>query len=189
MKTQAVRIIAGNFRGRKIHFPSGDSVRPTPDRVKETLFNWLRADILDACCLDLFAGSGALGFEAISRGAKEVVMIDSSKEVIKQLQQTSQELKLTNVEMIYSVFPSISLSKKFDIVFLDPPFHKNLVQLALDYLINRQLLNASALVYAETERTVMLKIPEQFEILKESIAGDVRFQLLRASDNPIEKLS
>lgn len=179
MKNQTVRIIAGNFRSRKIHFPVIEGLRPTPDRVKETLFNWLRTEVLDASCLDLFAGSGSLGFEAVSRGAKDVVMVDASRPVVTQLQQTVQELKLNNTEVICAAFPDIALSKKFDIVFLDPPFHKGLSQQSLDYLIKHAVVKPEGLVYVESESTVTLSLPEQLTLVKESVAGDVRFQLLR----------
>ena len=177
MKTQTVRIIAGKFRSRKIHFPDAEGLRPTPDRVKETLFNWLRSDILDARCLDLFAGSGALGFEAVSRGAKEVVMVDASRAVIAQLQQTAQALTIDNVHLIQAAFPQVTLSQSFDIVFIDPPFHCGLAQQALDYLIRHPLLSPHARVYVETEKAEMLTLPEQFELLKDEVAGDVRFRL------------
>ena len=179
MKNQTVRIIAGHFRSRKIHFPDIEGLRPTPDRVKETLFNWLQTSILGATCLDLFAGSGALGFDAASRGAADVVMVDSSKQVVTQLQKTIQELKLENVEVFCAAFPNIQLTTKFDIVFLDPPFHQNLVQQALDYLVTHSVLKKAALIYIETEKTIIPTLPKEFELLKESTAGDVRFQLLK----------
>lgn len=186
MKTQTVRIIAGHFRSRKLHFPDVEGLRPTPDRIKETLFNWLRTDILDAVCLDLFAGSGSLGFEAVSRGAKEVVMVDSSRVVIEQLQQTIEMLQIKNVDCSCAVFPSVSFPKKFDIVFLDPPFRKGLVQEALDYLVNRNCLNAHALIYVEMEKSASLMLPSSIQILKEELAGEVKFMLLHQS---IEKFS
>src|ERR1700729_3505697 len=124
----SVRIIAGVWRGRRIHFPELPALRPTPDRVRETLFNWLQHSVADARCLDLFAGSGALGLEALSRGAKEVVFVEqavaASRALQEQLTRFGGERKGRVTEMGATRFLR-GPATPFDIVFLDPPFGRN----------------------------------------------------------------
>jgi 16S rRNA (guanine966-N2)-methyltransferase len=125
-----LRIIGGRWRGRKIRFLPLPGLRPTSDRIRETLFNWLMPTIKDARCLDLFAGSGALSFEALSRGAQSAVMIDQSPQVIAVLQENAALLKINTAEFYCATSPQ-GLKKlhltPFDIVFLDPPFHQQLI--------------------------------------------------------------
>jgi len=146
-----VRIIGGSMRGRKIRFVDGEGLRPTLDRIRETVFNWLAADISGANCLDLFAGSGALGFEALSRGARSVALVDSSKQVTQSLSKNIATLGIVNAQLS-NLFADQYLrqnTEKFDVVFLDPPFGKMLLESVLDQL--KPHLASNALVYVEQE--------------------------------------
>jgi 16S rRNA (guanine966-N2)-methyltransferase len=185
-KNGEVRIIGGQWRGRKIAVPTEDGVRPTPDRVRETLFNWLAPHIQDAVCLDAYAGSGALGFEALSRGAKLVTFVDSNPTIIKQLEQTAELLKTEAVDIVLAKFPRqfAPLSKggetQFDIVFLDPPFSKNYLPGACHFLEDNFLLAPNALIYLECEVILdVLDIPNNWEIIKQQEAGDVQYCLIK----------
>jgi len=152
-KINQIRIIGGTMRGRKITFTDGEGLRPTLDQVRETLFNWLVADIHGAVCLDLYAGSGALGFEAISRGAKSVVMVDASSKVTDRLTENLQTLSINNVK-IFNRKAEKFLEKNqqlFDLIFLDPPFEKGM----LDSILNKikPYLSENALIYVEQENS------------------------------------
>lgn len=150
-----VRIIAGKWRSRKITFPAIPGLRPTHDRIRETLFNWLMNDIEGATCLDLFAGSGVLGFEALSRGAKHVTFVDNSPEVIASLKKNVATLNVESfADIIQAECPDSLLTLKhapFDIVFLDPPFFQNLIPATIDWLEGSNYLEAGALIYVEME--------------------------------------
>ncbi len=176
-----VRIIAGKWRGRKITFPSLVGLRPTADRIRETLFNWLMNDIGGAVCLDLFAGSGALGFEALSRGAKHVTFVDSSAAVISALKENSDVLQINNCKIVKSDFLKINFTRdqKFNIVFLDPPFRKNFVIPAIDYLIKNNLLDKNALVYIEMETNLLFETIDNFEVVKQCDTSNFHYFLLR----------
>ena len=129
-RTNEIRIIGGQWRSRKLQFPSVEGLRPTPDRVRETLFNWLRDDIEDARCLDLFAGSGALGFEAASRGAANVVMVDADAKVGSALRQACGVLDAPVVHICQdnALRYLAGLPSSFDVIFLDPPFNKGWIE-------------------------------------------------------------
>ena len=176
-----VRIIGGTARRRLIHFPDGDGLRPTPDRVRETLFNWLGQDLTGRVCLDLFAGSGALGFEAASRHAKRVVMIEQSRVVHRALQDNAKQLQLTNV-VLFNTDALNWLARdqtSFDVVFIDPPFASDLLAQCLAVL--HPHLASDALVYAECAAWPDL---EGWEMLRELKAGMVRCGLLRRILSP-----
>lgn len=177
-----LRIIAGQWRGRKINFPNIANIRPTPDRVRETLFNWLAPYVVDACCLDAFAGSGALSFEALSRGAKSVIAIDQAPTVIQALQENAAILKAENLAILAGRFPEILLTikpQKFDIIFLDPPFKQNLIAPSLQALIENNLLADKALIYIEAEKELTaLPIPAAWQIFRSKIAGQVGYHLI-----------
>lgn len=178
---RSVRIIAGNWRSRKISFLDLPHIRPTPNRIRETLFNWLSPIIAGANCLDAFAGSGALGFEALSRGAKSVTMIESSLETVKVLKKNAETLNAENLEIIHGFFPEVLSHinhKKFDIVFLDPPFHQNLILPAANYLQNNHYLTASSYVYIETERHVQLQLPDNWKVFRHKQTGEVEYSLV-----------
>ena len=179
----SVRIIAGVWRGRRIHFPDLPTLRPTPDRVRETLFNWLQHLIADTRCLDLFAGSGALGLEALSRGASEVVFVEqfpaAARTLQEQLVRLGGESKGRVMEMGAARFLRTA-SKPFDIVFLDPPFGTNALAEYVPMLDSGQWLAAGSLVYLENERSAGLPIlPAHWELLKSKSAGEVGYHLAR----------
>jgi 16S rRNA (guanine966-N2)-methyltransferase len=179
--SQQLRIIGGTWRGRKLSFPDLAEIRPTPNRVKETLFNWLAPVIQGAYCLDLFAGSGALGFEALSRGAEHVVMVDKSPTVIEHLRASCQLLKTTHVTLYQAEAPDrlILPDKAFDIIFLDPPFHHKLIKPSCEWLQAHHLINPHTLIYIETERAAkILPIPASWQIKKQGTTTETAYYLL-----------
>ena len=175
-KPGKVRIIAGQYRGRRIDVAEGADLRPTPDRVRETLFNWLGQWLDGRACLDLFAGSGALGFEAASRGATRVVMVESDRAALARLEATRGALGAAQVEVVagdahaYLARPG----ERFDVVFLDPPFRQNALPAILAALPPR--LASGARVY--TESAAPLQAPSAWSVLRSERAGQVHFQLL-----------
>jgi len=181
---QQLRIIGGEWRGRKLNFPDVEGLRPTPDRVRETLFNWLATYVPGGRCLDLFSGSGALGFEALSRGANHVTLVDNSPEVIYQLRQNIQLLKTQNAELISSSAidwlesRSSDLEIQYDVVFMDPPFRKDLTPLCCLLLEQKKMLAAHAMIYVETESEVTeLTVPDNWTLHREKKAGQVTYRL------------
>ncbi|GAB3268342.1 RsmD family RNA methyltransferase [Chitinimonas naiadis] len=172
-----LRIIGGEYRRRILPFPDGEGLRPTPDRVRETLFNWLGQELHGWHCLDLFAGSGALGFEAASRGAARVVMIEQARPALTALRDNSQLLGARSVEVIQADALSwmARCQEQFDVVFLDPPFSTDLLPKVLTAL--RPLLKPEARVYFETANWPAL---EDWELLREGKAGVVFYGLLAA---------
>lgn len=155
---QTVRITGGLYRGKKLFFPDVKGLRPTSSRIKETLFNWLMHDIQGASCLDAFAGSGALGFEAFSRGAKRVVLLESSKEVVASLLKTAKTFNSPALSILHQdALTYLETSKEcFDIIFLDPPFSKNYLPKSLALLAESNLLIAGGLVYLESPDKLLL---------------------------------
>lgn len=177
-----LRIIAGLWRGRKINFPAIPGLRPTPDRVRETLFNWLAPTITGARCLDLFAGSGALGLEALSRGADYVQFVDSNPAVIKHLRAYLNQFAITK-GTIFQGNGTVALPQMgnaFDIVFIDPPFRQNLIFPCLQWLQQPGWLAVDALIYLEVEAEFdVLAIPSSWEIVRNKQAGQVRYLLIK----------
>ncbi|HIQ07893.1 MAG TPA: 16S rRNA (guanine(966)-N(2))-methyltransferase RsmD [Thiotrichaceae bacterium] len=176
---QQLRIIAGQWRGRKLSFAVAPGLRPTPDRVRETLFNWLQGKLQGRRCLDLFAGSGALGFEAISRGAAEVVMVESHHDAIRYLQENIGLLKAENIELQKGdAFKYLHhCQQPFDIIFIDPPFAKDYWVELLDRIREYSLLADNGLIYIEHPKSEEIAF-EGFEILKKKQAGAVVSLLL-----------
>lgn len=175
-----LRIIGGAFRRRLLTFPQLTEIRPTPDRVRETLFNWLAPYIIDAYCLDLFAGSGALGFEALSRGARHVIMVDKSPLVIENLRANSQLLNTSQLTLYQGSAPEniILPNEPFDIVFLDPPFHHDLIKPSCEWLEKNNLITPKSLVYIETEKTAEnFNLPMNWKILKTGQTKQIRYCL------------
>jgi 16S rRNA (guanine(966)-N(2))-methyltransferase RsmD len=172
-----VRIIGGEWRSRIIEFPNAESLRPTPDRVRETLFNWLGQDLSGKRCLDLFAGAGALGFEALSRGAKELLMVERSAMVLRALRsnaerlQAGPRLRLATADALEFL---LGAQQRFDIVFLDPPYGGDLLQRVLPML--HQVLAPEAVVYAECNAP--WTPGPHWRILKSSRAASVHFYLM-----------
>jgi 16S rRNA (guanine966-N2)-methyltransferase len=176
------RVIAGKWRSRKISFPGDlESVRPTADRVKETLFNWLQLKIDGAHCLDLFAGSGALALEACSRNAGGVVALDSDSNVMKSLSENCQLLDCNNIDLITTdamqwLAQENQGQYQFDIVFLDPPFGKNLLADCCALLEAGNFLSPGAVVYLESEKSLDdLVLPDSWQLFKNKKAGQVYF--------------
>jgi 16S rRNA (guanine966-N2)-methyltransferase len=181
----SVRIIAGIWRGRRVQFPDMPALRPTPDRVRETLFNWLQRSIAGSRCLDLFAGSGALGLEALSRGAAEVVFVEqfpaAARTLQEQLVRLGGESKGRVMEMGAARFLRTP-PKAFDIVFLDPPFGTNALAQYVPMLDSGQWLAAGSLVYLENERSAGVpSLPAHWELLKSKSAGEVGYHLARVN--------
>jgi 16S rRNA (guanine966-N2)-methyltransferase len=172
-----VRIIAGEWRGRLINFPQVEGLRPTPDRVRETLFNWLGQTLDGKTCLDLFAGSGALGFEALSRGARRVVMVEQNPQVLKALQENARKLGADRLDLVAGDgLKTLSRTGKvFDVIFLDPPFHHGILPLLWPLLPDR--LAPDGFIYAETEQA--LEPGEEWEVWRSGRAGNVFYCLLK----------
>ncbi|GAA5007671.1 16S rRNA (guanine(966)-N(2))-methyltransferase RsmD [Acinetobacter puyangensis] len=179
MKNQ-LRIIGGEFKRRQLPFATLDGLRPTPDRIRETLFNWLMWDIQGAKVLDLCAGSGALGFEALSRGAKQVVMIEPNPQQSKFLKQNIAVLKTEQVQIIQTTAQQAlaTLHENFDLVFLDPPYALNLWQ-ELAEQVNPKL-NKDALIYVEANQDLnTLTLPVDWKLIKNTKAGVVKAGLFQ----------
>ena len=179
-----VRIIGGKHRGRKIHFPDALGLRPTPDRVKETLFNWLMYDIADAKCLDLFAGSGSLGLEALSRGAKSITLLEKQNVVFASLKKTIAEMKIeTAVQLIQAdalSWLTQNSPQVFDIVFIDPPFQEKLWIPVLETLKNHGWINYNSLIYIEFSENSLPNLSETpWEVIKHKKMGAVECALLK----------
>lgn len=174
-----LRIIGGRWRGRKLAFPEVPGLRPTPDRIRETLFNWLSPVISGARCLDLFCGSGALSLEALSRGAGHATMIDLSTKVIRQLQQNLALLDCNNAQLIQADALSwLSAAARgpgngYDIIFLDPPFRQQLLNQCCGEIADRALLNPGGLVYLEMEADAAPALPTSWKIHRQTKAGNV----------------
>ena len=181
MMKQMVRIIGGKYRGRKLHFPDIKGLRPTSDRIRETLFNWLMYDIQDASVLDAFAGSGALGFEAASRGARSVVMVEASKIATNGLRKQADLWgDVTTTILCQDVLDYLQHCKNaFDIIFLDPPFGTQLLNSAIDLILKRNLLAPQGIIYVETSITNSFDA-SVLTIIKEKKAGQVCYRLLKS---------
>ncbi len=175
-----LRIIGGHWRSRKLKFINAPNLRPTPDRVRETLFNWLQKATINARCLDLFAGSGALGLEALSRGAMEVVFVEKHRAAAQQLLQNLLLLKSSNrIIQTHAKDYLQKESKEFDIIFLDPPFRQNYIPQILDIIQEKQLLAANGLIYLEQEAEQDYHWQKWgLEPIKATKAGQVKSYLL-----------
>jgi 16S rRNA (guanine966-N2)-methyltransferase len=181
----SVRIIGGIWRGRRVSFPDIPGLRPTPDRVRETLFNWLQKSIVGARCLDLFAGSGALGLEALSRGAGHAVFVEQTPAVCRVLQQTLESLRGTANARIMEMGAARYLrtpGEPFDIVFLDPPFGRNALAEYVPLIEAGGWVKPAGLLYLENEReSAVPDLPPHWELLKSKSAGQVGYHLVRAN--------
>lgn len=176
-----VRIIGGVWRSRRLVFPASDGLRPTPDRVRETVFNWLTPQLPGASCLDLFAGSGAFGFEALSRGAARAVLVEKRLDVAAALRHNREQLKTELADIVhadavaYLRAPAVA----FDIVFIDPPYASNLLTPCIDLLDTRGWLKPDALIYLEAPKGVAPPLPETWQLVHSKIAGQVGYHLAR----------
>ena len=164
-----------------LEFPDAPGLRPTPDRVRETLFNWLGQDLTGRRCLDLFAGSGALGMEAASRGAAEVVMVESNRAVFRALQENMQKLKLTNIVLRNEDGLNLASSgnEQFDVIFLDPPFQSDYLEKLMP-LLGRQL-TPEGLLYIESG--TKFDAGAAWQVYKQGRASAVHYQLLQLMQN------
>lgn len=176
-----LRIIGGIWRGRKLSFPDVDGLRPTGDRIRETLFNWLAPDIQGARCLDLFAGSGALGLEALSRGAQSSLLLEKHAAAAQQLKSNLQLLQADNgrVEQVDSLhwLKQQHPAYPFDIIFIDPPFALDLWAPIAAALEAKAWLSDEALVYLEAPRDAQLQLPANWQLHRDKQAGQVSFRL------------
>ncbi len=180
--SNSFRLIAGKWRGKRLSLEANAQLRPTGDRVRETLFNWLSADITNSKCLDLFAGSGSLGFEALSRGAAYCGFVETDKHTAQQIQKNCDLLELSakqvgvSTKSAFEFLDSVS-KKSYDIVFIDPPFRKNYIEELLPKL--QKHLNPDSLIYVEIEKESKLpELPENWSVIREKTAGQVRYHLI-----------
>ena len=175
-----VRIIAGKWRSRQLPFADVPGLRPTPARVRETLFNWLQYDIAGSQCLDLFAGSGALGVEAASRGAGRVVQVENNAAACRLLKANTVLLETRKMQIVQQdVFRFLAGdAERFDLIFLDPPFKRNMVVQCCHWLEDKSWLTKTAKIYVEVESSLVLQeMPENWERVKYGKAGEVGFYL------------
>jgi len=186
--TNRVRIIGGAWRSRVLQFAGAPGVRPTPDRVRETLFNWLGQDLSGCRCLDLFAGAGALGFEALSRGAAEVVMVDDSRAAYGALRENAARLGADRLRLVLGDalnFLALAGSGTFEVVFVDPPYGSALVPAVLSRL--PRVLARGARVYVESDSTLRPDPP--WRVRRQAVAGAVHYHLMEWGDHDQGSLS
>ena len=177
-----VRVIGGTHRSRVLRFNDGVvGLRPTPDRVRETLFNWLNQDLTGKVCLDLFSGSGALGFEAISRNAKRVICVEKNIATVIDLHNNQKLMGISNLEIIHK--NALDYLKncvdKFDVIFLDPPYASNLLNQSLCQIVENSVLADGGVVYIEYQT-----IPDlaKYNLLKHGKAGNVNYALIESKE-------
>ena len=177
-----VKIIAGQWRGRVLRFPEVDGLRPTGNRIRETAFNWLMPVVHGSRCLDAFSGSGALGFEALSRGAASAVMLEPNRTANQHLQDNASLLGASQCKIFGTKaeqWLAIPATEQFDIVFIDPPFALDLWPDVLNKLEDNGWLSADAWVYIETPKGYALSTPSNWQLHRSKQAGQVTFALYR----------
>ncbi len=176
-----VRIIGGRWRSRRLAFPEAGGLRPSPDRIRVTLFNWLMPVLTGARCLDLFAGSGCLGLEALSRGAIEAVLVENNPAVVTALRANIAELKACGALVVEADAMAFlaAPATPFDIVFVDPPFARGLVLSVLPAL-TAGWLKPGAFVYVESAADDEPFVPPGLKVVRDKTAGAVRYRLLRS---------
>lgn len=175
-----IRLIGGQWRGRKLPVPDSPGLRPTTDRVRETLFNWLAPSMVDARCLDCFAGSGALGLEALSRYASRATLLEMERGVAQQLQKNLATLKAGNAQVVNTNTLAFlaQTGTPHDIVFVDPPFRKGLLEATLTLLEDNGWLADDALIYVESEvENGLPPVPGSWQLHREKVAGQVAYRL------------
>ena len=182
-----VRIISGKYKSRKIFFPNRPEIRPTGNRIRESLFNWIQADIVNSRCLDLFSGSGALGIEALSRGAEITTFIESDFETANCLEKNLQTLNEGNVKVVRANAISWLESQKniepFEFVFLDPPFKKNLLLDSISLLESNYMITDNGKIYIETEvENNLRQLPPTWRLRQKKQAGRVSYCLYNKVD-------
>lgn len=178
--TGQIRIIGGQWRGRKLPVPDSPGLRPTTDRVRETLFNWLAPSMVDATVLDCFAGSGALGLEALSRYASRATLLEMDRNVSQQLQKNLVTLKATNGKVVNTNTLNFLAQpgEPHTVVFVDPPFRKGLLDDTLALLESNRWLADEALIYVESEvENGIPAVPANWSLHREKVAGQVAYRL------------
>ena len=181
-KSNSVRIIGGDWRGRRLQVADVPGLRPTGDRCRETLFNWLQPWVAAADCADLFAGTGALGFEAASRGAASVLMIEKHRRAQMVLRQSIEQLQAVQIKLLEGGAMSLIDEFKpdsYDLVFVDPPFDSNLGAIVLERLDKTACVRRGGFVYVESPASTVLPAPEGWSVWRDQQIGDVRMQLFR----------
>jgi 16S rRNA (guanine966-N2)-methyltransferase len=186
-KERQLRIIGGQWRGRKLDFPDVDAIRPTPNRVRETLFNWLQGTIIDSHCLDLFAGSGALALEALSRGAASVIMVEKDNAAVQQLHAHLNTLGANQQPPRAQIIHADALAylrripeQTFDVVFLDPPFTQDFLRPCIELLEQHAWLAGNAWVYLEVEKGHKeLNLPDNWSLHRSKTTGNVTSHLVK----------
>lgn len=175
---QSVQIIAGTYRHRKINFIEATDLRPTGARIRETLFNWIAPIIHEKTCLDLFAGSGILGFEALSRGAKQVTFVEKNNQVAKQIEQNLQNLNINNATLINTDYQN-ALQGQYDIVFLDPPYVLRL----LPTLLAQIEVLAPKYIFIEDNQPIesIVSTHDRYHLIKSKKAGGIYYGLLQTT--------
>jgi len=181
----ALRIIGGAWRSRRISFPASEDLRPTPDRVRETVFNWLAAQLPGAVCLDLFAGSGAFGFEALSRAAARVVLVEKRLEVVAALRHNREQLRAEQADIVHADAADYLRGpvEAFDIVFIDPPYASGLLGPCAELLEARGWLKPDAFIYLEAPQGEVPPLPESWRLMRSKTAGQVGYHLARRNQN------
>ena len=181
-KKGEIRIIGGKWKGKKIYFDLSDDLRPTPDRAKETLFNWLGQNLSEMNCLDLFSGTGALGLEAISRGAKRVTFVEKNKDYLQKIKKIHLDMSvIENCDFFcadcLNWVRNFKSEIKYDLIFIDPPFNKNLIDTLLSNILRRELLSERGKIYFEFEKKLDLEIPESLSLKKKKSLGKKSYVL------------
>ena len=180
-----VKIISGIWRGRNINFLSKKDLRPTKNIIRETLFNWLGSDLTDLICLDLFAGSGVLGFESASRGAKNVYLVDIDRDVVRCLEEQKNILDAKNILIEHSSSDDFisKFTGKVDLLFLDPPFSDIIINTTINSSGFSQLLNNNCKIYIEIpfeqNYVDIIKAPISWKLIKHGKSGDVAYLLYK----------
>jgi len=190
-QTSRVRIVAGRWRGRWLGFDAKPGLRPTGDRMRETLFNWLQNYPPAQRCLDLFAGTGALGIEAASRGAKSVTLVERDADVARRLRREITKLEADNIVVEHAdaqtyltnqgMQSQFASGSQFDLIFLDPPFAEQSPLACLQQIMDNNLVSADGLIYVESSRSdnSIVSLPDSLEELRDKTMGKVRCTLLR----------
>ncbi len=185
---RTIRIIGGRWRSRKVAFTNDGAIRPTPDRVRETLFNWLQPHIHGARCLELYAGSGILSIEALSRGAEHVIIVDQSSSTTHAIRNSLQSLDASTtryqcIQADAGVWIEQQSQVAWDIIFLDPPFAGDELAAVLPLISNRQLLKTGGLIYIESPGELSRSdLPTEWEILRNKQASNVHYCLCRQTN-------
>lgn len=180
--TQGVRIIAGEWRGRRLEVLESDGLRPTGSRVREMLFNWLQAFTMGSTALDLFSGSGVLGFEAASRAAKSVTLIEKNPKIASKIQQNVEAFKAENIQVFQqsAAYFLSQTEQSFNLIFLDPPFSENLHQLMIDLIDENSVLEKAGHLYVEMpKKSPLPQLPKHWAVVKDKKVSDVRCLLIQ----------